>query len=99
MAELIRQHGLAAVGEPHVKHIEGKLWEMRARGRDGIARGWHLTIMSHGVVLFTASTRSRQEIDDLAAEARRLRSDVEIFIRPPDGAAYCYDRTGVSLRC
>jgi hypothetical protein len=50
--------------------------------------GWHLTIMSHGVVLFTASTRSRQEIQDLAAEVRRLRPDVEIIIRPPDGAVY-----------
>ena len=38
--------------------------------------------MSRGVVLFTASTRSRQEIEDLA-EARRLRPDVEIVIRPP----------------
>jgi hypothetical protein len=47
--------------------------------------------MSHGVVLFTASTRSRQEIEDLAAAARRLRSDVEIIIRPPVGAAYRYD--------
>ena len=37
--------------------------------------------MSHGVVLFTASTRSRQEIEDLAAAARRLRPDVKIFIR------------------
>jgi hypothetical protein len=46
--------------------------------------------MSHGVVLFTASTRSRQEIEDLAAEARRLRPDVEIIIRPPVGSAYCY---------
>ena len=45
--------------------------------------GWHLTIMSRGVVLFTASTRSRQEAEDLAAEARRLRPDVEIVIRPP----------------
>jgi len=26
VAGLIREHGLAAVGEPHVKHIEGKLW-------------------------------------------------------------------------
>ena len=51
--------------------------------------GWHITVLSQGVVLFTASTRSRQEIEDLAAEARRLRPDVEIFIRPPDGAAYC----------
>jgi hypothetical protein len=52
--------------------------------------GWHLTIMSQGVVLFTVSTRSRQEIEDLAAEARRLRPDVEIVIRPPVGAAYRY---------
>ena len=52
--------------------------------------GWHLTIMSHGVVLFTASTRSRQEIEDLATAARRLRPDVEIIIRPPVGAAYRY---------
>ena len=43
--------------------------------------------MSHGVVVFTASTRSRQEVEALAAEARRLRPDVKIFIRPPDGAA------------
>jgi hypothetical protein len=49
-----------------------------------------LTIMSHGVVLFTASTRSRREIEDLAAEARRLRPDVEIVIRPPAEPAYRY---------
>jgi hypothetical protein len=30
---------------------------------------WRLTIISQGVVLFTASTRSRQEIEALAAEA------------------------------
>jgi hypothetical protein len=53
--------------------------------------GWHLTITSHGVVLFTASTRSRREIEDLAADARRLRPDVEIVIRPPVGAAYRYE--------
>jgi hypothetical protein len=53
--------------------------------------GWGLTIMSRGVVLFTASTRSRREIEELAAEARRLRPDVEIVIRPPVGAAYRYE--------
>ena len=46
--------------------------------------------MSHGVVLFTVSTRSRQEINDLAAEVRRLRPDVEIIIRTPVGSAYRY---------
>ena len=57
--------------------------------------GWHLTIISKGAVLFRASTRSRQEIEALAAEARRLRPDVKIFIQPPDGAAYRYDPPGV----
>ena len=47
--------------------------------------------MSRGVVLFTASPRSRQEAEDLAAEARRLRLDVEIVIRPPVGAAHRYE--------
>jgi hypothetical protein len=47
--------------------------------------------LSRGVVLFTASTHSRQEIEDLAAEARRLRPDVEIFIARRSGAAYRYE--------
>jgi phage-related protein len=38
IAELIEQHGLAAMHEPYVKHLDGKLWEMRMKGRDGIAR-------------------------------------------------------------
>jgi hypothetical protein len=42
-------------------------------------------IMSHGVVLFTANTRSRQEIEDLAAEARRLRPDSRDLHPPADG--------------
>jgi len=47
--------------------------------------------MSRGVLLFTASTRSRQEAEDLAAEARRLRPDVEIVIHPAVGAPYRYE--------
>ena len=30
---LIKQIGLEALREPHVKHVEGKLWEMRVKGR------------------------------------------------------------------
>ena len=47
--------------------------------------GWHLTAMSRRVVLFSADTDTRREIEDLAVEARRLRPDVKIFIRTPDG--------------
>jgi phage-related protein len=38
LAERIASVGLESLGEPHVKHLDGKLWELRLTGRDGIAR-------------------------------------------------------------
>ncbi len=32
VAQLIEDKGLEHVGEPHLKHIEGRLWEMRLKG-------------------------------------------------------------------
>jgi Phage derived protein Gp49-like (DUF891) len=43
IALLIEQKGLERVGEPHVKHIEGRLWEMRMKGRIGISRALYVT--------------------------------------------------------
>jgi hypothetical protein len=37
LAERIGSAGLESVSEPHVKHLEGKLWELRLTGRDGIS--------------------------------------------------------------
>jgi len=36
--QLIASVGLEQMGTPHVRHLTGPLWEMRLRGRDGIAR-------------------------------------------------------------
>ena len=35
IVELIQGHGLERVREPHVLHLEGALWEMRMKGKDG----------------------------------------------------------------
>lgn len=43
---LLMDYGPQRVGMPHVRPIEGKLWEMRMRGRDGIARA--LYVARHG---------------------------------------------------
>ena len=34
LSDRIGQAGLESLGEPHVKHLEGKLWELRLTGRD-----------------------------------------------------------------
>jgi phage-related protein len=38
LADRIEEAGLETLRESHVKHLDGKLWEMRLSGRDGIAR-------------------------------------------------------------
>lgn len=38
ISRLIESEGLHIVREPYVKHLEGPLWEMRLKGKDGIAR-------------------------------------------------------------
>lgn len=38
IAELIESVGLPHVREPHVRHIRGPLWEIRLKGKVGIAR-------------------------------------------------------------
>ena len=37
VAELIEATGLTNVREPHVKHVRGPVWEMRLKGKAGIA--------------------------------------------------------------
>jgi hypothetical protein len=56
----IQLHGMAAMHEPYVKHLEGKLWEMRMKGKDGIARAIYVTAKGERVVVFTPSSRRRR---------------------------------------
>jgi len=59
--ELIESHGLERVGEPHVKHLEGKLWEMRMKGRDGIARSLYVTAKGKRVVVLRSFVKKSQK--------------------------------------
>ena len=42
---LIESKGLPQVREPYVKHLQGRLWEMRMKGKDGIARAVYVTCL------------------------------------------------------
>lgn len=61
IAELIQALGLDRVGEPHVKHIEGKLWEMRLKGRDGISRALYVTARPKRVVVVLVFVKKTQK--------------------------------------
>jgi ribosome-binding protein aMBF1 (putative translation factor) len=59
--ELIQSHGLECVREPYVKHLEGALWEMRMKGKSGIARAVYVTAVQKKIVIvhvFVTKTQS-----------------------------------------
>ena len=39
LLETVENVGLEALRAPHVKHLDGKLWELRVRADGGVARG------------------------------------------------------------
>ena len=77
IAQLIEEQGLEFVGLPHVRHVEGPLWEMRLKGRAGIARALYVTAVQRRLVIvrvFVKKTEKtpRREIDLALARARKI---------------------------
>lgn len=72
--ERIEALGLGNVGEPHIKHLEGKLWEIRAKGADGIARALYVTVTGRRVVVLHAFVKKAQKTPLRALEIARARA-------------------------
>jgi phage-related protein len=78
IVSLITGRGLECIREPYVKHLEGKLWEMRMIGRDGIARAIYVTATGRRVVVLHAFIKKTQKTPAGAlATARERAKEVE----------------------
>jgi phage-related protein len=74
ISELIEKHGRAAMHEPHVKHLEGNLWEMRMKGRDGIARAVFVTAVGERMVVVHAFEKKTRRTPLRVLELARQRA-------------------------
>lgn len=77
IARLIESEGLHRVREPYVKHLEGPIWEMRLKGKDGIARAAYVTAKGQRMVVvhvFSKKTQQtpRREIEIALKRAREV---------------------------
>jgi phage-related protein len=77
IVELIQSHGLERVHEPYVKHLEASLWEMRMKGRSGIARAIYVTAVGRRIVVvhvFVKKTQKtpRREMEIALRRAREV---------------------------
>lgn len=73
LMEMVEAVGIDKMREPHVKHIEGKIWELRAKAPDGIARGLYVTIAGRRVVILHVFAKKSQKLPGNTIEIARKR--------------------------
>jgi phage-related protein len=71
---LINSKGLERVHEPYIKHLEGKLWEMRMIGRDDIARSIYVAAQGRRVVVLHTFIKKTDKTPRAALELARNRA-------------------------
>ena len=76
--DMIESYGLQRMREPYVKHLEGAVWEMRMKGKDGIARAAYVTATGRRVVVvhvFPKKTQKtpRREIQTALRRAKEVK--------------------------
>jgi phage-related protein len=71
VAELLQEFGPRKVGLPHVRPLENKLWEMRLKGRDGIARAIYFAANGKRIVVVRIFAKKTQ---------RTPRREIELAI-------------------
>jgi phage-related protein len=78
ISELIESVGLPNVKEPHVRQIRGQLWEIRLKGKAGMARALYVTAKEQRVIIVRAFIKKTQktptgEIDLALQRAKELK--------------------------
>ena len=78
ISELIESVGLPYVKEPHVRHVRGRLWEIRLKGEAGTARALYVTARAQRVVILRAFIKKTEktptgEIDLALQRAKELK--------------------------
>ncbi len=73
-AEIIEQVGFDGLPRDSVKHLEGKLWELRMIGRDGISRAIYVTAAGRRVVVVRVFIKKAQKTPPRELEVARQRA-------------------------
>lgn len=70
---LLIEFGPHQVGMPHIRHLDGKLWEMRMKGRDGIARAIYITQTGQRLTVLHVFTKKTQKTPRRAITTAQAR--------------------------
>lgn len=73
IADMLQEFGPHQVGLPHVRPLEGKLWEMRMQGRDGIARAVYVAMHGRRLLVLHVFVKKTQATPRKALDTARKR--------------------------
>ena len=74
IGSVIEAVGFEGLPADTVKHLEEKLWELRIRGRDGIARAIYVTAVKQRVVIVRDFVKKTQKTPKHELELARQRA-------------------------
>jgi phage-related protein len=76
IAELLESVGPTKVGLPHIRPLESKLWEMRMKGRDGIARAVYSAVHDRRLLVLHVFVKKTETTPRAAIETalKRLKA-------------------------
>jgi len=73
LVDTLEKYGPHRLGMPHIRPLEGKLWELRIRGRDGIARAIYATITGRRIAILHAFVKKTWKTPRRAIETAKRR--------------------------
>lgn len=74
LGSIIEAVGFDGLPADTVKHLEDKLWELRLRGKDGIARAIYVTAVNRRVVIVRVFVKKTQKTPKHELELARQRA-------------------------
>lgn len=74
LGSIIEAVGFDGLPADTVKHLEDKLWELRLRGKDGIARAIYVTAVRRRVVIVRIFVKKTQKTPKHELEFARQRA-------------------------
>ena len=72
IAHVVTNAGLDRLPAKYARHLQGKLWELRMTGRDGIARALYVTASGERVVVLRVFTKKSEKTP---------RSEIELALK------------------
>ena len=73
ICELLEEFGPVKVGAPYVRHLTGALWEIRMKGKGGIARAIYATAHEKRIVVLHVFLKKTQKTPRSAIQKASVR--------------------------